>query len=130
MRGMRARWSPSAGALPRSRGSVNQALRLTERLEQELLAERTSRIDDLGILVDLISSGWNGVDARLGRLERGLEHPPAPYTARDAEATTPASREHDGADGRPPGDRHEQWHVLDEERFGLLAEAAPVQQSR
>ena len=79
---------PVSRSLAEIRGSVNQALRRLERLEQELLAERTSRIDDLGILVDLISSGWNGVDARLGRLERGLENPPAPFTARTRKRRT------------------------------------------
>ena len=64
---------PVSRSLAEIRGGVNQALRRLERLEQELLAERTARVDDLGILVDLISSGWSGVDARLGRLERGLE---------------------------------------------------------
>ena len=76
---------PVSRSLAEIRGSVNQALRRLERLEQELLAERNARIDDLGILVDLISSGWNGVDVRLGRLERGLEDAPVPITTRDAE---------------------------------------------
>jgi hypothetical protein len=30
-------------------------------------------VDDLALLVDLISSGWNGVDQRLARMERKLE---------------------------------------------------------
>jgi len=64
---------PVSRSLAEIRGGVNQALRRLERLEQELLAERTARVDDLGILVELISSGWSGVDARLGRLERALE---------------------------------------------------------
>ncbi len=64
---------PVSRSLAEIRGGVNQALRRLERLEQELLAERTARVDDLGILVELISSGWSGVDARLGRLERCLE---------------------------------------------------------
>ena len=51
------------------RGLLNQALHRLERLEQELEAERQARIDDLGILVDLVSSGWRGVDERLRRLE-------------------------------------------------------------
>jgi hypothetical protein len=51
------------------RGLMNQALRRLERLEQEILTERNARLDDLGILVDLISSGWQGIDTRLQRLE-------------------------------------------------------------
>ena len=52
------------------RGLLNQAIRRLERLEGELLAERHARVDDLALLVDLVSSGWRGVDTRLGRLER------------------------------------------------------------
>lgn len=63
---------PVSRSLAEIRGGVNQALRRLERLEQELLAERSARVDDLGILVELIASGWSGVEARLGSLERGL----------------------------------------------------------
>jgi hypothetical protein len=52
------------------RGLLNQAIHRLERLEQELLAERHARIDDLELLVDLVSSGWRGVAARLRHLER------------------------------------------------------------
>ena len=33
--------------------------------------ERNARLDDLTLLVELISSGWQGVDRRLDRIERG-----------------------------------------------------------
>ncbi len=52
------------------RGLLNQALRRLERLEQEVIAERNARVDDLALLVELVSSGWQGVDARLQRLEQ------------------------------------------------------------
>jgi hypothetical protein len=45
-------------------------IRRLERLEGDVLAERHARIDDLALLVDLVSSGWHGVSARLDRLER------------------------------------------------------------
>lgn len=51
------------------RGLMNQALRRLERLEQEILTERNARIDDLGVLVELVSSGWHGIDTRLQRIE-------------------------------------------------------------
>jgi hypothetical protein len=35
-----------------------------------LIADHHARIDDLALLVDLVSSGWKGVDERLRRLER------------------------------------------------------------
>jgi hypothetical protein len=55
------------------RGLLNQAIRRLERLEQDQLAERHARVDDLSLLVDLVSSGWRGVDARLGAVEHQLD---------------------------------------------------------
>jgi hypothetical protein len=52
---------------------MNQLLRRLSTLESDLLAERNARVDDLGLLVDLISSGWQGVDERLGRMEGILD---------------------------------------------------------
>ncbi len=43
------------------------------RIDRDLLAERHEVDDDLALLVDLISSGWIGVDQRLARMERKLE---------------------------------------------------------
>jgi hypothetical protein len=67
--GLRREVASVGRSLAEIRGLLNQALRRLERLEQELLAERTARLDDLALLVDLVSSGWHGVDERLGRLE-------------------------------------------------------------
>jgi hypothetical protein len=60
---------PAARHIAEIRGLLNQAIRRLERLEGELLAERHARVDDLGLLVDLVSSAWRGVDARLASLE-------------------------------------------------------------
>jgi hypothetical protein len=51
---------------------MNQLLRRLERVEGDLLAERHARVDDLALLVDLVSSGWRGVDQRLGRIEASM----------------------------------------------------------
>ena len=68
--------SPSwARNLAEIRGLLNNAIRRLERLEQEVLAERHARIDDLALLVDLVSTGWRSVDARLEQLERPLTRP-------------------------------------------------------
>ena len=67
--GLRAEVLPVARHIAEIRGLLNQAIRRLERLEGELLAERHARIDDLALLVELVSSGWRGVDARLQRLE-------------------------------------------------------------
>ncbi len=64
---------PVARNLAEVRGLLNQMIRRLERLEGDLLAERHARVDDLALLVDLITSGWKGVDERLARIERGLE---------------------------------------------------------
>lgn len=67
--GLRAEVLPVARHIAEIRGLFSQAIRRLERIEGELLAERNSRVDDLALLVELVSSGWRGVDARLGRLE-------------------------------------------------------------
>ena len=77
---------PVSRSLAEIRGGVNQALRRLERLEEEVLAERNARIEDLGILVDLVTSGWSGVDARLRRLESGMEGVVVPLPTERGEA--------------------------------------------
>jgi hypothetical protein len=67
---MRTEVLPVARHIAEIRGLLNQTIRRLERLEGELLAERHARVDDLALLVDLVSSGWKGVDTRLESLER------------------------------------------------------------
>ena len=71
--GVREEALPVARQLAEVRGLMNQVIRRLERLEGDSLAERHARVDDLAVLVDLIVSGWQGVDRRLGRLEERLE---------------------------------------------------------
>lgn len=71
--GLRARVLPVARHLAEVRGLINQAIRRLERIEGDQLAERHARVDDLALLVDLVASGWKGVDDRLARLEKSLE---------------------------------------------------------
>jgi hypothetical protein len=66
---IRAEVVPVARSLAEIRGLLNQAIKRLERLEGDVLAERHARIDDLALLVDLVSSGWKGVDDRLARIE-------------------------------------------------------------
>jgi hypothetical protein len=70
--GLREQVLPVARHLAEVRGLMNQTIRRLERLEGDLLAERHARVDDLALLVDLVTSGWKGVDDRLGRVERSL----------------------------------------------------------
>ena len=66
---VRGQAGPVGRNLAEVRGLMNQLLRRLSALEGDLLTERNARVDDLALLVDLISSGWKGVDARLGRIE-------------------------------------------------------------
>ncbi len=81
--GLRAEVMPVARHIAEIRGLLNQAIRRLERLEGDLLAERHARIDDLALLVDLVSSGWKGVSDRLERVERATAGPPV-VALRDA----------------------------------------------
>jgi hypothetical protein len=67
---LRAEVLPVARHIAEIRGLLNQAIRRLERLEGDLLSERHARLDDLSLLVELVSSGWQGVDDRLARVER------------------------------------------------------------
>jgi hypothetical protein len=67
---------PVTRQLAETRGLMNQVLRRLERLEGDVRAERNARIDDLALLIDLITSGWRSVDQRLEKIEKHV-------TARD-----------------------------------------------
>jgi hypothetical protein len=71
--GLREQVRPVGRNLAEIRGLTNQVIRRLERVEGDLLAERHARVDDLALLVDLISSGWKSVDERLGSLEKSLQ---------------------------------------------------------
>ena len=81
--GLRAEVLPVARHIAEIRGLLNQAIRRLERLEGDLLAERHARVDDLALLVDLVSSGWKGVDDRLQKVERATVGAPV-VSLRDA----------------------------------------------
>ena len=69
---LREQAQPVGRNLAEIRGLMNQVIRRLERVEDDLLSERNARVDDLQLLVELISSGWKGVDARLGRIEAAV----------------------------------------------------------
>ena len=68
--GLRAEVLPVARHIAEVRGLSAQVIRRLERLQADVDAERRARVEDLGLLVDLIASGWKGVERRLDRLER------------------------------------------------------------
>ena len=71
--GMRAQALPVARQLAEVRGLASQTIRRLERIETDTLAERHARVDDLSLLVELITSGWQSVDERLGRIETAVQ---------------------------------------------------------
>jgi len=73
--GLQEHFRPSARHLAEVRGLMNQVIRRLEGLETDLLAERHARVDDLALLVDLIASGWESVNARLATIEQKLDQP-------------------------------------------------------
>ena len=70
--GVRAEAAPVGRHLAEVRGLSMRAIRQLERIEAGLGAERYARVDDLGVLVDLIAAGWQTVDERLARIEELL----------------------------------------------------------
>lgn len=116
--GLREEVLPVARHLAEVRGLFQQSIRRLERIETELLAERSARVDDLALLVDLVASGWRGVDARLARLEDahaettasldGLvetltetDEVPAPVPALEETAPEPESHDAEVANAAP-----------------------------
>lgn len=70
--GVRAEALPVARQLAEVRGLMNRVIGRLERLEGDFLAERNARVDDLGLLVELIGVGWKSVEQRLARIEERL----------------------------------------------------------
>jgi type II secretory pathway component PulM len=70
--GLREQVLPVARHLAEVRGLSAQLVRRLERIEGDLLAERHARVDDLGLLIDLVTSGWKSVDERLAKLEHAV----------------------------------------------------------
>jgi len=85
--GIRVEARPVSRQLAEVRGLANQTIRRLERIETELLAERSSRVDDLGLLVDLVDSSWRAVDDRLRRIEEALQSPRGATVYRIGEAS-------------------------------------------
>ena len=71
--GVAAEARPVARQLAEVRGLMNQVIRRLEQLEADVAAERTARVDDLAVLVDLVTAGWKSVDERIERLEQNLQ---------------------------------------------------------
>jgi hypothetical protein len=68
--------APVARQLAQVRGLANQTNRRLEQLQVDLDAERHARVEDLAVLVSLISSGWKSIEERLDAIERRLDAEP------------------------------------------------------
>ena len=82
-------------------GELAEAVR---DLRRETDAERRERVDDLAVLIDLITTGWQGLDARLGRIERQVSRLDAGAPRRDVArpaAPPPAARAEPASPLRP-----------------------------
>jgi hypothetical protein len=75
--GVREEAAAVARQLAEVRGLANQTNRRLERLQADLDAERDARVDDLAVLVELVSTGWKSVEERLDQIEERLTA--APY---------------------------------------------------
>jgi hypothetical protein len=74
--GLREEAAPISRRLAEVKGLSNNALRRLERIETMVDAERNARIDDLSLLVDLLTEGWRSLNARLDRIEALLPAKP------------------------------------------------------
>ena len=70
--GLREEAAPIAKRLAEVKGLSNNAIRRLDNLEHTIDAERDARIDDLALLVELLTEGWKAINARLDRIEAAL----------------------------------------------------------
>jgi hypothetical protein len=73
--GLREEAAPISRRLAEVKGLSNNAIRRLDGIEQTLASERDARLDDLTLLVELLTEGWRSLNARLDRIEGALEQP-------------------------------------------------------
>ena len=75
-RAVREEAATVARQLAEVRGLANQTNRRLEKLQADLDAERHARVEDLAVLVELVTTGWRTVEERLDRIEQQLAEQP------------------------------------------------------
>jgi len=70
--GLREEAAPISRRLAEVKGLSNNAIRRLDGIERTLDAERDARIDDLALLVELLTEGWRAINTRLDRIEAAL----------------------------------------------------------
>jgi hypothetical protein len=80
--GLREEAAPVSRRLAEVKGLSNNALRRLERIEATIESERNARVDDLALLVELLTEAWRMLTARLDRIEAALERADEPNVVR------------------------------------------------
>jgi hypothetical protein len=71
--GLREEAAPLSRRVAEVKGLSNNAIRRLAGIEAILESERNARLDDLTLLLDLLTEGWRAMNARLDRLEAALQ---------------------------------------------------------
>ena len=81
--------SPPEAALVQLKSVLSELAEAVRDLRRETDAERRERVDDLAVVIDLITTGWQGLDARLGRIEKQVARIDASRRSSAAPLTAP-----------------------------------------
>jgi hypothetical protein len=73
--GLREEAAPISRRLAEVKGLSNNAVRRLGNIEDLIEGERNARIDDLALLVELLTEGWRSLSLRLERIEAVLVPP-------------------------------------------------------
>src|SRR4051794_10944687 len=125
--GLRTEAAPLARRLAEVKGLANGTIRRLERLEADLLAERHARVDDLALLVDLVTGGWRAINERLDRIEAAV----APREGQLVELRAaeprcpPSARGKNQLEARPAADLALEVDPAAERRRELLRDREP-----
>jgi hypothetical protein len=71
--GLREEAAPISRRLAEVKGLSWNAIGRLERLERAIESEREARLDDLALLVELLTEGWRSLNVRLDRIEAMLQ---------------------------------------------------------
>ena len=71
--GLREEAAPISRRLAEVKGLSNNAIRRLESIETTIESERNARVDDLALLVELLTEGWRAMNTRLARIEELLQ---------------------------------------------------------
>jgi hypothetical protein len=75
--GLREEAAPIGRRLAEVKGLSNNAIRRLAGIEAAIEAERNARLDDVTLLIDLLTEGWRAMNSRLERIEAALAAQPS-----------------------------------------------------